>query len=203
MEPNCEICSHEGVSHRPPYRPNFGVFETMRTYGHDIFKLDKHLERLQKSASVIGMKLPKNLDEIRRQVLEKIDGSDIRIRLVVTPDEVVIETYPLEIDPAIYEGVHAVCINVEREKPEAKAFPYDKCVEAHNEAEKQGCYEAILVDRDGFVREGAYSNIFWINDGQIFTNDKNILQGVTRETVIELTDCKFAEITPEELRRAD
>ncbi len=184
-----------------PYRPEYGVFETMRNYGSEVFKLDEHLERLEKSAEIVGMKLPKTLAEIRNMVRElKFDGPT-RIRVVATPDNIVIETYPIkEEEPG---GKSAICIKVERDRPKAKAFPYDVSLDAHDDAEQQGHYEALLVDSDGFVREGAYSNVFWVKDGQVFTTNKNILEGVTRGVVMDLVDVKFAEITPDELKQVD
>jgi len=186
-----------------PFRPDYGVFETMRTYGSDVFRLDEHLERLAVSAEIIGMKLPKGLDAIRDMILTLDFDCPTRVRVVATPDDIVIETYPIEIDPKIYEGVSAICLQVDRDVPEAKAFPYDKSLAAHDEAEKQGHYEALLVDAGGLVREGAYSNVFWVKDGRVFTAKDGVLKGVTRSVVMELTDVDFAEITPDEIKKVD
>ncbi len=186
-----------------PFRPQFGVFETMRNYSGEIFKLDEHLERLKKSADIIDMELPKSLDEIRDDLMSLSFDCPTKIRLVATPDEVVIETYPIEIDPSIYDGVSAICISTERLNPEAKSFPYDVSLEAHAEAEKLGHYEAFLVDNNGFVREGAYSNIFWVKDGKVFTAGEGVLHGITRQVVIDSTSVNFADITPEQLKNSD
>ncbi len=184
-----------------PFRPEFGVFETMRNYGREVFKLDEHLRRLERSAEIVGMSLPKSLDEIREMVLALTFDGPKRIRVVATPDDVVIETYPIASESP--GGKSAICLEVERERPEAKAFPYDVSLDAHDEAERQGHYEALLVDRDGNVREGAYSNVFWVKDGQVFTTDRDILRGVTREVVMDLVDVEFGEITPDELKKVD
>lgn len=190
-----------------PLRPEFGVFETMRTYGRKIFKLDEHLWRLSKSAEIVGMKLPQSLANIRSQVESEVSQYDsdfpVRIRVVATPDDVVIEIYPLEIVEMIYDGVSAICTQVMRDLPEAKAFPYDKSTDAHKQATSLGHYEALLVDDGGYVREGAYSNLFWVKDGTIFTTDRQILRGVTRQVVIDLVPVVFAEVTPEDLYDAD
>jgi len=190
-----------------PFRPEFGVFETMRTYGHDIFKLDEHLERLSRSAEIVYMELPKSLADIRSQIESEVSQYDgtfpVRIRVVATTDDVIVEIYPLKIDNDVFCGVSATCMEVMRDHPEAKAFPYDKSTDAHDEATRLGHYEALLVDDRGYVREGAYSNLFWVKDGTIFTTDRQILRGVTRQVVIDLVSVSFAEVTPEDLYDAD
>ncbi len=186
-----------------PFRPEFGVFETMRNYSDEIFKLDEHLARLAKSADIVQMELPKSLEEIRAQLLDlQLDGPT-KIRLVATPEEIVIETYPIEIDPKIYEGVSAISVPIERNRPEAKAFPYNASLDAHAQAEKLGHYEAFLVDHSGYVREGAYSNIFWVTGDEIHTAQEGVLAGITRQVIIDSAPVKFADITPEKLIQVD
>ena len=44
----------------------------------------------------------------------------------------------------------------------------------------------ILLDRDGFVTEGPGFNVFAVKDGRILTPDSGVLEGITRQTAIEL-----------------
>jgi branched-subunit amino acid aminotransferase/4-amino-4-deoxychorismate lyase len=97
---------------------------------------------------------------------------------------------------------------MERTHPEAKALPYHKEYEAHEKAVLQGCAEAILINTRNEVTEGAYSNVFWMKDGVLFTRENDVLQGITRAKVIENAKkesipFQFAIITKEELLTMD
>lgn len=192
----------------PANKNIFGVFETMRTYGGKIFMLEAHLERLKESANLLLIKLPKSVSEIRTMVLIKLkkhtDKHPLRIKIVVALEKVFVGIWPLEIDPKIYNGVSAICVQLERDKPQqAKALPFYKSFEAHELAEKKGCFEALLVDLHGFVSEGAYSNVFWVKSGQVFTTSYKILKGITRGIVCNLVAVKTHKITPEQLKESD
>ncbi|EKD63769.1 MAG: hypothetical protein ACD_51C00203G0002 [uncultured bacterium] len=179
-----------------------GVFETMRTYGGKIFELDAHLRRLKNSARIIGMKLPYKLSEIKKMILETHVSREVIVKVVVTLNDVAIRVSPLVVDPIIYKGVSATFYRVDRRKPKAKALPYNKSFEAHEYAVSRGFYETLLVNKRGQVKEGAYSNLFWVKDGQVFTVGRGVLEGVTRSLVCNSIPVRFAEITPEELKKA-
>lgn len=182
-----------------------GVFETLRTYGGKIFKMDQHLARLQNSADMLGFALPIPLETIGTFLKQSEQGAtgELRIKCVATAEHVFIQATPLTIDPQIYQGVSAVSFRVMRALPQAKALPYNVSFEAHASAESQGAFEAILVDEEGFVTEGAYSNIFWVKNGTIFTRGEGVLEGITRVAVIEQNLVEFQKITLEELQKAD
>jgi branched-chain amino acid aminotransferase len=183
-----------------------GVFETMRTYDGEIFRLDDHLQRLVHSAEIIDLKLPQLIETIREwvlEVLEKCDFRPARLKLVVTEKDVLIECVPLEIDTNIYDGVKVITVSLERKNPEAKSLDYRQNYEAHEKAVKQGCYDALLVDNDGNVKEGAYANLFWVKDGKFYTCDEAVLKGITRQVVIENSECEFDEISLQELLKSD
>lgn len=192
----------------PANRNIYGVFETMRTYGGKIFMLEAHLKRLEESANLLSIKLPKPISEIRQMVLKKIkeytSKYPLRIKVVATLEEIFVGVWPLKIDPKIYSCVKVICLELERDKPqEAKALPFYKSFKAHQLAEKKGCFEALLVDADGFVREGAYSNVFWVKNGQVFTTGEGILKGITRSIVCSFIPVKIGRITPQQLKESD
>jgi len=181
-----------------------GVFETMRTSGREIFRLKEHFARLEKSAKIIGIKLPCSISEIKKRVLScHIKKYPSIVKVVVTRDGVFVRATELNVDPAVYKGVNAVFYKTARKKPRAKALPYDKSFSAHEYAVSHGAYESLLVDKKGYVKEGAYSNLFWVKNGAVFTVGQGVLEGITRDLVRELTPVKFAEIKPNELVKAD
>lgn len=81
---------------------------------------------------------------------------------------------------------------------------------ARAEADAAGADEAVLLNTDGFVVEGASSNLFWISGDTICTPPlaSGILPGVTRGVVLEICEklhlkTKQANISVEELKHAD
>ena len=149
-----------------------------------------------------SMKLPYKLSEIKKMILETHVSREVIVKVVVTLNDVAIRVSPLVVDPIIYKGVSATFYRVDRRKPKAKALPYNKSFEAHEYAVSRGFYETLLVNKRGQVKEGAYSNLFWVKDGQVFTVGRGVLEGVTRSLVCNSIPVRFAEITPEELKKA-
>lgn len=102
-------------------------------------------------------------------------------------------------------------------RPNADAFHVDAKVSGHyvnsilacQEAKDNGFDEALVLDCNGYVAESSGANIFYENDGVLYTAPKgNILPGITRATVLEL--CSELNIpveekffTPDEMRGAD
>ena len=91
------------------------------------------------------------------------------------------------------------------QRPNAKAFHIDAKVSGHyvnsilacQEAKDNGFDEALVLDNNGFVAESSGANIFYENDGVLYTAPKgNILPGITRATVIEI--CTELNIRVEE-----
>jgi branched-chain amino acid aminotransferase len=94
--------------------------------------------------------------------------------------------------------------------PTAKTGSRIENVLAVQEARRSGAHEALMLDRNGFVTEGATSNVFRVKDGRVETPalDAGILQGVTRGLVLRLAaeqELPVTErsLTPEDLAAAD
>lgn len=62
---------------------------------------------------------------------------------------------------------------------------------SHEQATKQGFSEAILIDKTGEIYEGAYSNIFWFEKNMLCTRKKDVLPGITREVILEISPFKI------------
>lgn len=183
-----------------------GVFETMRTYDGVIFRLEEHLARLQRSAKLAHIVLPLQLRKIQAfldHAVRACGFEPARIKLIVTKGDVLIQCLPLKIDPQIYNGVSVVSVRLQRNTPEAKSLNYAKNFAVHEKAKEKGCFEALLIDRKGIVREGAYSNLFWVKKGRLFTTKSGILKGITRQTVLEATKVSLSEIRLDQLEKAD
>lgn len=192
------------------------VFEALRTYGGRPFALNRHLLRLARSASRVFIELPVSLEQIGREVESAIVGAgnaESNVRLMLTrgvgellgldpglsrhPLRVVIVT-PLKSPPpeAYLDGVGVVSYRTERvtdynAAAGAKVGNYLVAVLATREARAAGAHEALIVDAQGRVVEGATSNVFAVlPDGTLVTppEEDGILLGITRETLLAVAD---------------
>ncbi|MSR67300.1 hypothetical protein EXS65_00515 [Candidatus Peribacteria bacterium] len=172
-----------------PSNPDaYGVFETMRVEHGRVCDLEAHCKRLRKSAAVLKMKLPKSMQEIRMLVIHSAAscrGRPSRLKLVCTPDDVLVDMRPLTINPNEKAGISATFVQCIRALPEGKILPYHREWAAHEKARAQGYGEALLVDATGRVPEAAYANIFWVDDGILNTTDKKMLAGITRGKILQ------------------
>jgi len=188
-----------------------GVYETMRSYDTVFFRLDEHLGRLERSASLIRMQIPDRKfiagavhETIRAN---RLSGAYVRVTLArgkgpigldpalcKTPTLVIIaepfHPYPeqfyqdgvfLVISPVIRNHVRAI-------NPMIKSLNFLNNILAKADAKDRGAYEAIMLNAEGYITEGTVCNIFFVKDDSIFTPsvDAGILDGITREVVIRL-----------------
>lgn len=210
----------------------YGVFEGIRAYqtinGVKVFKAREHYERLLKSASLIGIPLdydPEELIQATYQVLAKNKQSNAYIRPLVFCGPNMSLTAPSQVSLMIATWVWGkylgdkllkVCIssyqrpNPKSFKAEAKACGhYVNSIMATTEAKQRGFDEGLLLDMEGFVAEGPGANFFYEKDGVLYTPPRgSILPGITRQTVLEICaelDFRVEEklFKPEDLFEAD
>jgi branched-chain amino acid aminotransferase len=190
------------------------VYETVRTYGGRPFLLDRHLDRLQRSAEAIGLDTARVPVDPGRAVREALDragaGADgeAAIRIILSrgtggigyddadcgPPTLVVHVRPCPLIPDSWrrEGVDVAIVDVRRNAAEA----LDPAIKSSNllnnllawrAARRLGAYEPILLDAAGAIAEGASSNIFIVQEGRLLTPalSVGILRGITRDVVID------------------
>ena len=135
--------------------------------------------------------------QVSRGVAERNHTYD---NLKVKPILTIITSKKHNTTNAIIKGVKAITIRDNRwSRPDIKTTQLLPNVLAKTIANKQGAYESIFIDDEGFVTEGSSSNIWIINNkNEIITRniDGKILSGITRKTVAEfakLNDLKVLE----------
>ena len=138
----------------------YGVFDFLRTYHGQPFKLREHLLRLERSAQHIELKLPQSLDAIEQIVCETLQRNSLpeaNIRVVVTggvstdgitpPAEtgLIVLVTPVKHYPAeCYDhGVKVITVETERYIPGAKTINYIPAILAMNKARAAGAIEAL------------------------------------------------------------
>jgi branched-chain amino acid aminotransferase len=190
------------------------VFETLRTYSGAPFALDQHLARLARSAELVFIPLSIPLPELAKEVLKAVrvaENAESYVRLMLTrgqgalgldpalaqrPSRVIIVA-PLSVPPAhVYEtGVAAITHHTQRavdgtNAVGAKIGNYLVNVLAMREAGQANAVEALIVDAEGRLLEGASSNVFLVKEGQLITAPVHagILAGITRAHVLTLAE---------------
>jgi branched-chain amino acid aminotransferase len=209
------------------------VFETIRTYGGRPFALDEHLDRLARSAELVFIPLPCGLEQLRGEVsraVATVSNRESYIRVMVTrgqgelgldpglahqPLRVIIVAPLHPVSPAVYDaGAAAVTFRTLRPSDAtvaegAKIGNYLVAVLAMREAKKVQANEALIVDREGRVVEGATSNVFVVNGDALITPplEAGILAGVTRNRAIKAAEqlglrVKYEALQVQEVREA-
>ncbi len=189
-----------------------GIFEGIRLYSGNVFRLPVHINRLFKSAKAIMLDLPWSKQEIMDAVCEscRVNGlKDAYIRLVVSrgkgklgispftcsdPQLIIIADeitlYPKE----LYEnGLKAITVPTRRNSPAAlppmvKSLNYLNNILAKIEAKNLGYEECVLLNNEGNIAECSGDNIFIVSEGVLYTPpcSASSLIGVTRRSVIEI-----------------
>lgn len=184
----------------------FGVFDFLRTYNSIPFHLNEHLERLHRSARLIGLNLPHStteIVEIVKETLQRNNHPESNIRLVVTgglSDDgitpgnaaklLIMVTRVKQMPGQWYtEGAKVITSHVERFLPGAKSINYIPAILCQQEARNQGAIEAIYVNRDGYMLEGTTSNLFGVQGNTLITPPcDRVLPGITRQVVLMLAE---------------
>jgi branched-subunit amino acid aminotransferase/4-amino-4-deoxychorismate lyase len=177
----------------------YGCFEFIRSYSGRTFRLDAHLERLRRSAALLGLAdpPPQLADWVSRVAA---DGGDCYVRVVMTsgsrdsltptpPRIAVFWEELLDLPDAFRLATRAAPWHsggVVSELTYAKTLSYAPNMAATLAAQAAGFDDALLVSRDGTVLEGPTFTVAWFMDGVLETPslDLGILKSVTRTVVL-------------------
>jgi branched-chain amino acid aminotransferase len=185
-----------------------GVFEVIRVYDGRAFALERHLERLEKSAA--NLRLPLDLEAVRadaHRLLARAGAAPEQdvLRIVVTRGgRRLLLTEPLPSAPDRLR-LTAITYSPTRILDGIKSLSYAANMLASRLARERGFDEALLVTPHGRVLEGPTSSIFWVKDGRVLTPplEDHILASITRALVVELAAAEEHPCTLEDLLDAD
>lgn len=206
------------------------IFETID--GPAIFRLDDHIERMRKSVEILGFRYDFDPEKVRKVILELAQKNSpkgttyvrpliYRSDTTISPDiagEYQLAVYMLDM-PAYFDpntGLK-VCVSSWQRNSDRAIPPHTKATGGYinsalaiDEARAKGFDSAIMLDKNGDVSEGAVMNIFLVKNDELITPslDSDILEGITRRTVIEIAqknNIKVSErkVKPAELYDAD
>jgi branched-chain amino acid aminotransferase len=206
-----------------------GIFEGIRLYEGNVFRLDAHLDRLWCSAKAILLTIPISRREIAEAVCESCRQNSLRdgyIRLVVTrgvgdlglspwlcrkPSVFIIADKIALYPPEHYtNGLSIVTVPTRRVGPAAlppmvKSLNYLNNILAKIEARQAGALEAIMLNDAGFVAECTGDNIFIVHQGRLLTPaaQQGALKGITRETIFSVAQALSLPVEEHDLTRYD
>lgn len=206
-----------------------GVFEGIRVYGGNIFRLHQHLKRLYNSAKAIMLEIPysyEELTDILVKAVRKNEFEDAYIRVVVSRGEgdlgldpnncsnpnLIVIVEKLAIYPKhLYEsGLEIVSVGSRRNAPDVlspklKSLNYLNNILVKIEAHLAGASEALMMNNQGYVAECSADNIFIVKNQTIYTPPGYIgaLEGITREAIMELAEELGYNVKEEPFTRHD
>ena len=206
-----------------------GIFEGIRLYQGNIFRLEQHLERLEYSAKALMLKMPWSRQEIAEATCESCRQnqlSDGYIRLVVTrgvgdlglspwlcpKPSIFIIADKIALYPAEHytTGLSIVTVPTRRMNaaalsPAVKSLNYLNNILAKIEARQAGALEAIMLNDQGYVAECTGDNIFIVHKGEILTPaaSQGALKGITRDTIFDIAKEIGVPIREVDLTRYD
>ncbi|QRF62186.1 aminotransferase class IV [Variovorax sp. UC122_21] len=209
------------------------TYDVAHVWQGRFFRLDDHIDRFLWSMGELRMSLPLSKKEMRHILEQCVALSGLRdayVQMTCTrgvpppgsrdPRECQNRFYAFS-QPFVWIGTPAqqrtglamVISQVQRIASAAidtrvKNFHWLDLTMGIFEAYDRGALVAALPDAQGNVTEGAGFNIFGAKDGALFTPRRNVFEGMTRRTVIELArqlgiGCELADIPVQRLREAD
>lgn len=178
----------------PEFTHGYGVFETLRSYYGRPFHIQEHLDRLRQSAADMQLTIAPDDATLTKWITNHCVGvqtptDDLRLKIIAAVDRIYILSQPLSVDPDIYNiGVSVDLQTVERWQPTVKSLSYYQEYLAHERAAAAGHHDALLMNHNQEITEGAYANFFCVKNDVISTARYSILQGITRNIVISLLE---------------
>ena len=194
----------------------YGLFETMRAYQGRIFRFDRHLARLRRSAQSLGLthsilhvvEGKQFLETACMTTLEANKLKDARLRLTISagegdmmpdpgtcssPTVLVTAQNIVPLPQEKYESGFKAALSSLRRNSQSplsrlKSTCYLENILARVAARAAGCDEAILLNEKGYLAEGSTTNIFLASNEELITPslESGVLSGITREVVLEI-----------------
>ena len=197
------------------------VFEGLRVYDGEIFKLEEHTERFFYSARRMGIIIPYSEDEINKACIATVKNQKV-INGYVRPvawrgsEMMAISAQQTKIHVAIATWewgsyfdpnlkLKGIKLNISKwRRPAPNTIPWDTkasglymiCTLSKHEAEMDGYTDSLMLDHEGNIAEATGANIFFKDkDGNLHTPiPDSFLDGITRRTIIEIAKSKNIKV---------
>ncbi len=204
----------------------YALYEVVRTYNSKFFRLDAHLQRLEKSAQLLS--IPVNISELKEKAVEtarRSEYAEARVRITVTPGSgtpspdpascvqptVLITATKFSPQPSeVYEKGYKVVIsdftrNSRSLLPGMKTSTFVESMFIRRQARLHGADDALLMNEQGFLTESTFANAFLVTKNVIKTPrlGGGFLPGITRGVVLELAAKKGIQLAETDISAED
>ena len=187
------------------------IYEVLRVINGKPIFLQTHLRRMKNSFELINKEFKFTYEEISKKINNLIkteNKSEGNIKITYGVNEKILRIFFIEHSYPSYEmyqsGVKTILYFGERENPNAKIVNENFREKVNCEIKDKNAYEAILVDKNGYITEGSKSNIFMVKDNELLTSPiKAVLPGVTRGEIIKIAEKLGIRIKEVEYKYSD
>lgn len=188
------------------------IYEVIRIIdGVPIF-LEDHLERMRKSAKLIGKTIRRIDEEIKDEIHKLIAANseyNLNIKLLCGDLDQEEQTFIIYFirssypEKEMYEsGIHTILYYLERENPNAKIVNNEIRKRINEEIKKQKAYEALLVNNKDYITEGSRSNMFFVKGSRVYTAPPgDVLLGITRNEIMKICKEENIHVVEEEIHQ--
>jgi len=186
---------------------DFAVYDSVKIIKGKKFFPDFHVERLLNSAKIIHLEHNFEKQDIMNWMdllIEKNNLQDAMIRFLLlgaaSPDEKPqLFMFPLGVtfynEKYYKKGIKVITFKGERVMPQSKSKDLFLNFIALREASKQNARDALLIDSEGYIREGTRTNFFAVKHGKIYTAPlSDVVGGITRKIVIKIAKQNKIEV---------
>ena len=197
------------------------VFEGLRVYDGEIFKLEEHTERLFHSAKRMDIKIPYSEDEINKSTtktvsVENVQNGYVRPFVWRGSEQMAVSAQKTKIHVAIAAWewgtyfdpklkTQGIKLNISKwRRPSPNTIPWDTkasglymiCTLSKHEAEREGYTDSLMLDHEGNIAEATGANIFFKDkNNELHTPiPDSFLDGITRRTIIEIAKSKNIKV---------
>ncbi|WP_061320809.1 aminotransferase class IV [Clostridium botulinum] len=190
------------------------LYEVIRIIDGAPLFLKSHLNRFYNSAKLEELNLWLDEEVIKEKINRLIEINKVsigNIKLVFNFNKeknnkflcyFLKHNYPEYIE--YKNGVRTILYHGERENPNAKVINMDFRKAVGEKIKEEKAYEAILVDKNGYITEGSKSNIFMIKDSKVITSPvEKVLPGITRQNIIDVCKNLNLDIDEEKVHYKD
>jgi branched-chain amino acid aminotransferase len=204
----------------------YGVYDGIAGIAGKPFHFTEHWDRFISGAHTLNLNIPITEEGARKKIVELLEKNNHKkranVRMILTGGNTIggieydfekptfyIVTEEWESLPKEYyeEGAKLITYPYLREMPECKTINYIRAVNLQNYRKEEKAVEILYIN-DGEILECATSNIFLVKNGKLITPAENVLKGITRKVVLEITEASGMEVEKrivreEELKTAD
>ncbi len=190
------------------------IYEVIRVIDGVPLFLEDHLNRMRESAYIINYQIERTdrkiEEDIKKLILEnKVEN--LNVKLLCTDIEGMGQIFLAYFIESFYppeeyyrDGIHTILFHYERENPNAKVLVTSFKEEVARQLKEKEAFEALLVNKDGYIPEGSRSNMFFVKGERIYTAPKgDVLLGITRKHIFEVCETLNLKVTEENIHLGD